>query len=415
MAGTSATLEKAPVPRHEGERLSIFELNRRFWTFFCVAVFCNLGLMIFFLLYNLYLLDFGFNERFLGLVVGAFSLGSMLGALPAGALAQRLGLRKTILFCLVLVALSSALRAEVASRFALLAISVVAGVALSIWAVCLSPAVAQLTDERCRSVGFSVMFSTGIGIGVIGGIVAGHLPAWLSTHFGISGAMQSKRVSLLVSALVVAVGIIPALFLRFAPHSASNKKVFPRSPFLLRFLLVMGTWTLVTGSFSPFFNAYATQYLHLPLESVGSIFSVSQLTQVVAILLSPIVFRQFGFVPGIMYMQLAASLSFAWLALDHHGALVPLSYSCLVAFQWMSEPGLYSLLMERVQPHEQSGASAMNTLTNSASQAFAGMLAGAGYARFGYPPVLWTLAALAAAMALLLRFLLDPVRSHPGN
>jgi len=60
-------------------------------------------------------------------------------------------------------------------------------------------------------------------------------------------------------------------------------------------------------------------------------------------------------------------------------------YMAFTAFQWMNEPGLYSLLMDRVPPERPEGAAASNSLVTSASQALAAMLAGAAFARFGYP------------------------------
>jgi predicted MFS family arabinose efflux permease len=58
------------------------------------------------------------------------------------------------------------------------------------------------------------------------------------------------------------------------------------------------------------------------------------------------------------------------------------------AFQWMSEPGMYTVLMNQVAASEQTGASALNFLVVNLSQAIAAMAAGASFARFGYLVVL---------------------------
>jgi predicted MFS family arabinose efflux permease len=65
------------------------------------------------------------------------------------------------------------------------------------------------------------------------------------------------------------------------------------------------------------------------------------------------------------------------------------------AFQWMSEPGMYSLLMDRVPPAGRSDASAWNVLVCSSSQAIAAALAGVGFVRFDYPAVLMMVAGIA--------------------
>src|SRR4029077_1249391 len=82
------------------------------------------------------------------------------------------------------------------------------------------------------------------------------------------------------------------------------------------------------------------------------------------------------------------------------------TYACYTTFQWMSEPGMYSLLMNKVTPSHRSGASAMNFLVVSLSQAIAAAAAGASFARFGYPVVLGTIAAIALMAALMFRVLL---------
>jgi len=69
------------------------KLSRGFWIFFAVAFFFDFGFAVYFFLFNLYLLDLHFNERAIGLVGGALTLGTMAGTLPAGWIARRTGLR----------------------------------------------------------------------------------------------------------------------------------------------------------------------------------------------------------------------------------------------------------------------------------------------------------------------------------
>ena len=55
------------------------QLSRSFWVFFAVAFFFDFGFSVYFFLFNLYLLDFHFNERIIGFVGGALTLGSVVG------------------------------------------------------------------------------------------------------------------------------------------------------------------------------------------------------------------------------------------------------------------------------------------------------------------------------------------------
>lgn len=70
----------------------------------------------------------------------------------------------------------------------------------------------------------------------------------------------------------------------------------------------------MTGAFSPFYNAYFSQHFHMPVQKIGLVLSSSQLSQVGAILLAPLIFRRFGLVTGIVYTQIATALALGWLA-----------------------------------------------------------------------------------------------------
>ena len=85
-------------------------LGRAFWVFFTAAFFFDAGFSVYFFLFNLYLLDFGFNERSMELIGGAATLGSLAGMLPAGVLARKFGLRPLLVFYFVATPIVGALR-----------------------------------------------------------------------------------------------------------------------------------------------------------------------------------------------------------------------------------------------------------------------------------------------------------------
>jgi predicted MFS family arabinose efflux permease len=393
--------------------LAAKNVGKEFWIFFTASFFFVFGMFIFFLLYNLYLIDLGFKERFLGLVTSAASIGSMVGTLPAGILAQRCGVRKALFVCVISVAVIFAARSLLAGESALLALSFLGGAALSIWAVCISPAVAQLTSSANRPFGFSLIFSSGIAIGILGGQIGGRLPGWLM-HAGPGVTpLRAKQLALLIACGVVAIAAWPIARLRFESAPVPEKRLYPRNPFLLRYLPAIAFWSLAVGAFSPFFNVYLSQHLRLPVKQIGTIFSGSQLVQVAAMLVAPLVLKKFGLVTGIMCTQMAAALALASMAAVPTAATAGVIFMCYTGFQWMSEPGMYSLLMNRVAPSEQTGASALNFLVANVCQAIAAVAAGAAFERFGYPAVLGVIAGVAFFAACAFRILLGR-KSEPA-
>ena len=386
--------------------LATKNISKGFWTFFATAFLFDLGMYIFFILYNLYLLDRGFKENFLGMVASASAIGGMVGTIPAGMLAQRFGLRKAILVCLTALPLVFSLRSILGQEAALVALAFLGGATVSIWAVCISPAIAQLTDEHSRPFGFSVIFSAGIGIGILGGQIAGRLPGWLSQIGTAVTDLRAKQLALLIACGMMALATLPISRLRFTSAPAQERKLYPRNPFLLRYLPAIAVWSLAVGAFSPFFNAYMSQHLRIPVHQIGEIVSASHLSQLVAVLAAPMVFRKFGLVTGIMYTQIAAAIGLACLAAVPRASTAAMIYVGYMAFQWMSEPGMFSLLMNQVSPAERTGASTLNFLVINVSQAIAATVAGASFTRFGYPVVMGVTAGVAMVGALLFRFLL---------
>lgn len=377
----------------------------QFWLFFTAALFFNLGFSIFFFLFNLYLLGFHFTERSLGLIGGTMALGSILGTIPVGICAQRLGLRLTLVIGLLCTVVFSVLRICILAQPAQLALALLTGMTLCSWAVCLSPAIASLTGERERPFAFSLMFSSGIGVAALGALVAGQLPGWLRHLSHPFNASEASRLTLEFACGAAALSILPLLRLNLPGAAPRVRLPSLSNPFLRRFLPAMAVWALVTGSFPPFANVYFVHHLGLSLKRMGFVFSLAQLVQFLAVLCAPLLFKRTGLVKGVILTQLATAAALASLALihpgPHGGAPAFWIYPLYMALQFMNEPGIYSLLMDRIPPGERSSASASTFFVNNACQALASASMGVAIVRFGYPAALLGIAGLAVAATLL--------------
>jgi predicted MFS family arabinose efflux permease len=369
----------------------------QFWLFYAASLFFSFGFSIFFFLFNLYLIGFRLNERFLGLIGGLMAFGSILGTIPAGICAERFGIRPTLVIGLSCTVVFSLLRVCFVGQPVQFALAILTGITLCSWAVCLSPTVASLTTESQRPFAFSLMFSSGIGIAALGALVAGQLPTWLRHVSHPVAAAQATRWTLECACGAAALAIIPLLRLRL-PGAAPRARLSRFSnPFLRRFLPAMAVWALVTGSFPPFANVYFVHHLGLSLQKVGFVFSLSQLVQFLAVLGAPLLFRRTGLVRGVVLTQMATAAALASLAFIRGGTGAAWLYAAYMAIQYMNEPGIYSLLMDQIPPGERSSASASTFFVTSACQALASAVMGAAIVRFGYPPVLLGIAVLALA------------------
>jgi MFS family permease len=168
--------------------------------------------------------------------------------------------------------------------------------------------------------------------------------------------------------------------------------------------MVWAIWNLATGLFNPFFATFFAR-LHTPVERIGLIFSGSQLSQVLALMLAPPILRKMGLVSGTAAMLMATALALGGLAAGPTGWAAAAIFMTYTSCQWMSDPGVNTLLMDRVQEQERTGASALMMLVEFAAQLVASLAGGAAIARFGYSAMLACAAGLAAVAAVAFRTL----------
>lgn len=407
--GTGVTAGKENLPRVSKGVAGWWgnkNLGRPFLVFLSASCLFNIGMFMFVLLYNLYLLDIGYREDFLGWVSSMGTAGNMVGTVFAVLLNRLIGLQRSVVVCFAATATIAALRSLLVGEAALLGMAFIAGLFFALWAISITVVVAQVTTAESRPFAFSIYLATVIGIGIIADPVGGHLPLWLNRLFGPTSAAQSKQWALLLSAAIVSLAVLPAMRLRLPQVMKEKRATYPRSSFVIRFLIALAVLNIATAAFNPFASAYFSRHLKMSVEQIGLVFSGSQLAQVVAILLSPLILRKFGLVWGIVYMELAAGISLATLATGPPVMIAVLGFAGYTAFQWMDEPAMESLLMTKVEPHERSGATALMYMIIFASGAVTAPVAGLGITRFGYAATISAAGFLLVLGALLFGLLL---------
>jgi predicted MFS family arabinose efflux permease len=379
-------------------------LGRQFWLFLASAALFNFPLFIFFLHYNLFLLDLGFREDFVGTVNSALRVGSMLGTIPAALIAHRLGLRRSLIAVVLATSAAEVMRAIAGARMPLAVLALVSGCAFAVWAVVMTPLIAAAAPEKRRATAYSVFFASMMSTGIAGSWLGGLLPS----------VIHSRRTVLLCAAAFSALAVLPALRLKEFPRAPVGARIYPRSRFLALYLFAFAIWHLATGTFNPFNNVYFKR-LGFADQRIGSVFALAQLVQVGALLAAPLIIRRLGLLNGIVVMMAATALALGGLAMQPPEAGAVAAYIGYMSFQWMSEPGLNTLLMNRVEERERTGASALNYVVAFGAQALAAYAGGAMFSRLGYGPALAGAAALALLAAVLFGVLLRGAFERPGQ
>jgi MFS family permease len=396
------------------------ELSRDFWIFFTASLLYEAGFGLYFFLFNLYLLDLHFDEKAIGFINGALSLGQLATTLPVGILSRKFGNRRLLLFCFVMAPLLCVLRALWMWEPAQIGLAFTAGLVMSIWTVCFLPISASLTSESNRASAIGLIFSVGIGATALGSAGSGYLSHWIGLLSPGFGAADVKRAVLLISCAIAFMGSLPLLRLpdrRPSLHAPASVPVLDRrllsNTFLRRYLPCMALWTSLLATFSAFAGVYFVRERHLAFTQIGLIFSVSQTAQLVAGLLIPIMVSRWGMMRAILVTQLGTPLLLIAVVSAVRPGWSVAAYAAYAATQWMSSTTIYTLLMNAIPEVDRSVASAMTMFSNSLAIACATSAVGALLVRFHYTPVLLVMACLEALLAILFQVLLRDRRARP--
>lgn len=376
--------------------------SRSYWAFFIAAFCMDLGFGLYVFLFNLYLTDLHFDERFIGRVLACFTLGNLAGTIPAMIGVRRYGLRPLLFCAFGVVPVLAMLRLFLLAGPAQLTLAFLTGAALCGWPICFSPAIAQLTSEENRDAGFSIAFATGIGLGTVAGIAGGYLPEVLHASMIHLSLVEAIRAVLLMACAVVVLGLWPMREVRLeqrAPSPRARLRIF--HPYLFRFLPAFALWNVVTGSLPVFGAIYLQKVLGLPLGRLGAVFGASQLMQFIAVLGAPLLFRRTGITGGVSLAQLATAALLVSLAETHFVPAATCFYVIYFAVQFMCEPGIYQILMEQVPEAERSSASAIQNLCGALCQAGTVAITGMCIVAYGYRTLLMANAAVAVLASLL--------------
>ena len=195
----------------------LFNRNvRLFLVFMALRGFSLQG--VFFVLSSLYLLRMGFGPDTVGLV---FALGwgtCAIFSLPAGALARRWGVRRTMIAGLGVLAISVVLqplgvfRSETVQLSWFLALWVLYGIGTGAYLANTPPFLTGSTGEEERAHAFSVWAGIGALSAFAGGLAGGWLPDLFSNQLDLSLDHPAPfRYTLIIAGVVFLVGVLVLL------------------------------------------------------------------------------------------------------------------------------------------------------------------------------------------------------------
>jgi MFS family permease len=196
------------------ERLSKTYHNfpRQFWVVVGVNFIDRIGETLLFPFFSLYITQkFHVGMTTAGMILGLFSIFGLIGSMIGGALTDKFGRRRLILFGLVFSALSTLSLGLVNTLAALYPLSVFVGLLSNISGPAHQAMIADILPEEKRNEGFGIMRVVANMSWLIGPTIGGFL------------ANQSFFLLFVTDAVVSC--CVAALFYRFMPETKSPPKV----------------------------------------------------------------------------------------------------------------------------------------------------------------------------------------------
>lgn len=357
-------------------------------------------------LFNLYLIEGGFRESFVGRVVSLGGLGMALAALPAGMLADRWGRRRTLVLGAFVEGSAMLLRALVLSPTLICVASFGAGVGQALFAISAAPFITEHSTPRERTHLFSAFFAVELVASVIGSAFGGWFPALLGRLplEPSPGLLESYRITLVIGALVAFVGMIPMATLRSVQESVLTRAREAIDPAALRKLRPIGVQAFLIGAGAglviPFMNLYFSQRFHCSSAQIGMFYSVAQITTAIAALLGPAIALRYGKLRTATAFQLLSLPFLVTLGAETQLHVAVAAFWMRATLMQSGTPLLNTFIMETLPPSLRARSASLTNMLWNVGWAFSATLSGLVIQRFGYDKPFYITAVLYATSAL---------------
>ncbi|MCB9133936.1 MAG: MFS transporter [Anaerolineales bacterium] len=377
-----------------GARIHAFRPNAR--RYLVYLIFFGIGMGVFQLLYNFYVLSLGYDESLLGNLITVNNSTALLAAIPMGYLADRLGRKRAIMSSTVAYATGVIVMVLFPGTIIFFAMNVVLGLAQSLSTVVQSPFLMENSGEEERTYLFSLSFGLRMTAMFVGNWIGGYLPSWLGLWRHVPATSSAAYgLALGVIVMIIVLGLLPLSRLQ-GDHSGpeEDRALFmPLSYFREHFsmfsklVLPILVTSFGAGLFMPFMNLFFRQVHGQSDQAIGTLFAWGSLAMAAGFLLAPAIAEKYGKIQLVVYTQLLSIPFLMMLGFSPWFGVAALAYYVRLAFMNMSNPVYQTFVMERVKPEARATAASLVSMAWSSGRAFSPTMSGYLQVQYGFNPV----------------------------
>lgn len=374
-------------------------IGRNARLFLWMVFLSNVGLSgVFMLLYNLYLVELGYNEDFIGLLTFVQTGAIAAGALPAGWLSERFGSRNTMLVGSVLLGVSTTGMCLVSQPPLLAALNFCTGVGFALRIVPYTPFVVRNTTRSVRTLVFAANSAAISVAGTFGNLVGGQLPALFARLLSLasSTSVAAYRLSLLVGAVIGILAVLPISMASegsdgvpegdgvLAAQPPLQSPAGPARRDVMAFIVVTCLFATSSACVSPFANVYLSRVLHMQASAISLVFSLASILAAVATVGASGVAEKLGKVRAMLLIRLAGVPLLVPLAVTANVWIGTAAIVLRNVTEMAAWPLDGAFLAEVVPVRRQARIMALRSLTWNGMWALTAFLAGQVIVRAGY-------------------------------
>jgi len=301
---------------------SLREYNENVCRFFLFGIPLMAGMTVQSLLYNLYLTRLGFQEDFIGQLVGLAPIACGLFAFPIGYISDRVGRRPFLIATATVLGSTQLGMVTFSDPMVLLVLSFLAGTSTAFLWVNHVPFLSENARPERRgqaiAMWMGIQAMTRMGVSLAGGWLPGAMATVTDTSTHLP---EPYRYALYVGAGLFLISIWPLLGIEpgvrkpRATESEPGDAPFPTRVFVA-FSIIASCRGASMGFSFPFFNVFLQEGLGTPTELIGVVFFIAQIVTVPATVAAPAMARRWGVVKTIVPLRVLGAITLMCLGLS---------------------------------------------------------------------------------------------------
>jgi len=288
---------------------NVLSCGRDIHLFLGYALLSYIGIGVFTLIFNLYLVQLGYDEGFIGAVNGVYTLSMGITCLLIGFLINRFGNWICLTLGTIEFAISLVVLATVTSETALLLLAALNGIGSAFIMTGQMPFVIEWTPRRHTALMAALSSAISSGSIMLGSLVGGLLPSGVGALVdSAASSAEAYRWTLIIGAALTTISIAPLLVMgparkerhhedfRVSHAQLLSHRVRRQARRDVGALILLGLFlALGVGAVEPFYNVLLTN-MGTPAGTIGLIFALSGLVATVLSVAGPALAQRFGYV-----------------------------------------------------------------------------------------------------------------------